>query len=129
MFRLRSQARCARKLAALNMTKLLNTTRRRLLRLAPIFPDMQFFSVQTIAFSAFGYDLSWLELVGTIFNLWSVWLMTRNRIFSWPIGIIGVILFLMLFWQIRLYADFFEQIYYIVTGFWGWWLWQKSSAG
>jgi nicotinamide mononucleotide transporter len=89
---------------------------------------MQFFSVQTIAFSIGNYSLSWLEFIGTIFNLWSVWLMTRNRILSWPIGIIGVILFLMLFWQIRLYADFFEQIYYIATGFWGWWLWQKSGA-
>ena len=89
---------------------------------------MQFFSVQNIAFSAFGYELSWLELAGTILNLCSVWLMTRNRILSWPVGIIGVVLFMLLFWQINLYADFFEQIYYIITGFWGWWLWQKSGA-
>ncbi len=88
---------------------------------------MQFFSVENITFSVWGYHLSWLELVGTIFNLWSVWLMTRNRILSWPVGIIGVILFMLLFWQINLYADFFEQIYYIVTGFWGWWLWKKSG--
>ena len=80
---------------------------------------MQFFSVETIAFSVWGYPLSWLELVGTIFNLWSVWLMTRNRILTWPIGIVGVVLFMLLFWQIHLYADFFEQIYYIITGFLG----------
>ena len=33
---------------------------------------LQFFSVNTIAFDAFGYPLSYLELIGTIFNLWSV---------------------------------------------------------
>lgn len=89
---------------------------------------MNFFDVNTVALEVWGYKLSWLEFIGTIFNLASVWLMTRNRLITWPIGIIGSILFLVLFWQIRLYADFFEQIYYIVTGFWGWWLWQKSGA-
>jgi len=89
---------------------------------------MNFLSVQTIAFSVLDYDVSWLELFGTILNLWSVWLMTRNRVITWPIGILGVVVFMLLFWQIRLYADFFEQIYYIVTGFWGWWLWHRSGA-
>ena len=89
---------------------------------------MNYFSVQTIAFSLWKYDVSWLELVGTILNLWGVWLMTRNRILTWPVGIVGVVVFMLLFWQIQLYADFFEQIYYIVTGFWGWWLWHRSGA-
>jgi nicotinamide mononucleotide transporter len=89
---------------------------------------MNFFSVHNIAFSVAGYDLSWLEFIGTIFNLASVWLMARNRIATWPVGIVGVVLFFLLFWQIRLYADMFEQIYYFLTGFWGWWLWRKQSA-
>ncbi|HEX8552068.1 MAG TPA: nicotinamide riboside transporter PnuC [Abditibacteriaceae bacterium] len=89
---------------------------------------MNFWSVKSIAFSVAGYDLSWLELVGTIFNLWSVWLMTRNRILTWPVGIVGVVVFGVLFWQMQLYADFFEQIYYFATGFWGWWLWKQSGA-
>ena len=89
---------------------------------------MNLFNIQTPAFSVLGYPISWLELVGTVLNLWSVWLMTRNRILTWPIGILGVVISLILFYQSRLYADFFEQIYYIATGFWGWWLWNKSGA-
>jgi len=88
---------------------------------------MEFFSVKTIAFTLRGYSLSWLELIGTFVNLWGVWLMTRNRVLTWPVGIVGVVLFLLLFWQIQLYADCLEQIYYVVTGFWGWYLWKKSG--
>jgi nicotinamide mononucleotide transporter len=37
--------------------------------------------------------------------------------------LVGVVLFFILFYQIRLYSDMFEQVYFFVTGFWGWWLW------
>lgn len=88
-------------------------------------PD--FFSVHTIALDLFGYRLSYLELVGTVFNLWSVWLVTRRRIETWPVGIVGVVLFLVLFYQIRLYADVFEQAYFLIASFIGWWRWGREA--
>ena len=91
-------------------------------------PNMNFFSVNSIAFELLNNKVSYLELAGTIFSLWGVWLMTRNRILSWPVGLVSVVLSLMLFWQIQLYADVFEQLYYIPTGLWGWWLWKRSGA-
>ena len=39
-----------------------------------------FFSVNTIAFTILGYSISWLELVGTIFNLVCVILAARRNI-------------------------------------------------
>ena len=89
---------------------------------------MNFFSVENIAFSILGYGVSWIEFLGTILNLWSVWLMTRNRILTWPVGIVAVVISFWLFYQSRLYADCFEQIYYFFTGFWGWLLWRQSAA-
>lgn len=86
------------------------------------------FSVGNIALSIAGYHMSWLELFCTLFNLWSVWLMARHRILTWPVGNIAVVLSFLLFWQIRLYADVVEQIYYFITGFWGWWLWAKTGG-
>ncbi len=87
---------------------------------------LQFFSVDTIAFDVFGYPLSYVELIGTIFNLWSVWLVTRRRIETWPVGLVGITLFLLLFYQIRLYSDVFEQIYFLVASFVGWWRWHRE---
>ncbi len=86
-----------------------------------------FFDINTIAFTLFGYPMSYLELVGTIFNLWSVWLVGRGRISNWPIGLIGVVLFFVLFYQIQLYADTFEQVYYFFTGIYGWWHWSRPA--
>ena len=82
-----------------------------------------FFDVNNTAFTLLGYQISWLELVGTIFNLACVLLVARRNILTWPVGIIGVILFGALFWQINLYADVLEQVYYLVTGMVGWYMW------
>jgi hypothetical protein len=61
--------------------------------------------VETVFVTVFGYPMSYLELAGTVFNLWSVWLVARKSILTWPVGIAGVILFAILFYQIQLYAD------------------------
>lgn len=84
-------------------------------------------SVERIAFTTLGYPVSYIEFVGTLFNLWSVWLATRNRVATWPVGLIGVLLFLVLFYQVRLYADVVEQVYYLGASVYGWWLWGRSS--
>jgi nicotinamide mononucleotide transporter len=84
------------------------------------------FSVDNIAFTVFGYPLSYVELVGTVFYLWSVWLIARRRIWTWPIGIVAVILYMLIFYQIRLYSDALEQVYYLVASVYGWWHWLRS---
>jgi nicotinamide mononucleotide transporter len=84
---------------------------------------LHLFSINKIFFTVLGYQMSYLEFFGTLLNLWSVWLVTRNNILTWPIGNIAVILFAVLFYQIHLYSDFVEQIYFLVTGFYGWWAW------
>lgn len=93
---------------------------------------LSFFDINTIAFTIAGYPMSYLELVGTLLNIACVWLVARNNIWSWPIGNIAVVLFGILFFQINLYSDFFEQIYFLVTGFYGWFVWsqaKKQKAG
>ncbi|MDO4686758.1 MAG: nicotinamide riboside transporter PnuC [Corynebacterium sp.] len=82
-------------------------------------------SVETIAFEVLGYQISWLELIGTVFNFVCVVLAARRNIWNWPIGLVGVVLFGMLFYQINLYADVLEQVYYLLTGIAGWYLWSR----
>ncbi|MFA5831812.1 MAG: nicotinamide riboside transporter PnuC [Candidatus Paceibacterota bacterium] len=86
-----------------------------------------FFDINNIFFTVLGYPMSYVEFFGTALNILSVWLVARNKILNWPVGIVGVVLFGALYWQIHLYSDFLEQIYYLFTGFWGWWAWSRGK--
>lgn len=87
---------------------------------------LSIFSVETTFFTIFNYPMSYIEFFGTLFNLACVWLVARKNILNWPIGIVGVVLFAVLFYQLNLYADLFEQGYYFITGFIGWYTWTKA---
>lgn len=83
-------------------------------------------------FTFLDYPMSYVEFFGTIFTIWCVWLTVKAKVLSWPIGIIGSILYLFLFYQIQLYSDLFEQVYFLITGFIGWWVWlhpNKTEEG
>lgn len=84
-----------------------------------------FFDINNIFFTLWDYPMSYLEFFGTLFNIVTVWLCARKNIWNWPVGIAAVVLFAVLFYQIQLYSDFLEQIYYFITGFWGWWVWLR----
>lgn len=87
---------------------------------------MTLLDVDTIALEILGYPLSWIELVGTIAYLLSVVLIARRNMLTWPVGIVAVLLYAALFWQIRLYADALEQVYYLGASAYGWWHWSRS---
>lgn len=98
----------------------------------PINNFFDIFSINNIFFTFHGYQMSYLEFAGTLLNLWSVWLVTKNNILTWPVGNIAVILFGILFYQIHLYSDLVEQVYFLITGFYGWWVWlylRKKGSG
>ncbi len=88
---------------------------------------MNFFDINNIAFNALGYDMSWLEFISTIAGLLAVWLNAREKIINWPIGLINIVGAFVLFYESQLYADMFLQIYFFVTGIYGWWLWSKRN--
>ncbi|QQS64689.1 nicotinamide mononucleotide transporter [Candidatus Saccharibacteria bacterium] len=85
-------------------------------------------NVNTTFFTILGYQMSYIEFFGTLANLACVWLVAKKHILNWPIGIIGVLLFGTLFYQLHLYADLSEQVYYLITGFWGWYVWAKRKT-
>jgi nicotinamide mononucleotide transporter len=88
---------------------------------------LNLFSVDNIAFTIIGYPMSYIEFVGTILYLWSVWLISRRNKLTWPIGIVSVLLYMILFYQIRLYSDTIEQVYYLGASVYGWWFWNQTS--
>jgi len=84
-------------------------------------------SPERVLFTAFGYPMSYIEFTGTLLYLFSVWLIGKRNLLTWPVGILSVLLFMVLFYQIRLYSDALEQIYYLGASFYGWWLWAQAG--
>lgn len=72
--------------------------------------------------------MPWLEITGNLFIVLSVFLAARNHVLTWPIGIIGCILYGFMFYEAKLYADVTLQLFFIVTSVKGWWDWQHVGA-
>jgi nicotinamide mononucleotide transporter len=89
---------------------------------------LELLDVNTTFFTVMGYLMSYLEFFGTLLNIGAVWLVARNKILNWPVGLVAILLFGFLFYQIQLYSDFIEQIFYFATGVWGWIAWSKHKS-
>lgn len=57
-----------------------------------------------------------------------VWLVTKGNIWNWPVGLANNIVFAILFWRARLFADFGLQGVYFALGIFGWWSWLHGGA-
>ena len=79
------------------------------------------------AIHVLGYDISWAEVLGDVTGAFSVWWAARERVGTWPIGILNSALFLVLFLDAKLYADSILQVAFIVLGVYGWWRWLAGS--
>jgi len=71
--------------------------------------------------------LTIVELVATSTSIICVWLTIRRHILSWAIGIVGIIAFMYVFYQVNLYGDMFLQFIYLAQSIYGWWYWQKYN--
>ncbi|CAN5410174.1 nicotinamide riboside transporter PnuC [soil metagenome] len=72
--------------------------------------------------------MSSIEIGAVFFSLLSVWFAIRRSILNWPFGIVGVALYLVLFYQVRLYADMILQIVFIAQALYGWYNWSKNGS-
>ncbi len=72
--------------------------------------------------------MSWVEILGSLTGLVSVYLTARNNIWNWWWGVANVLLFGWLFFSSRLYSDALLQIaYFLPMQFYGWWVWKKAG--
>jgi nicotinamide mononucleotide transporter len=71
--------------------------------------------------------MSIAEIIGVFFSLWSVYLTMRRNIWCWPIGIVGVAASAFVFYQSKLYSDMWLQVFFVATGFQGWYFWLRGG--
>ena len=84
---------------------------------------MTFFDINNIFFEAMGYRMSYLEFFGTLSGAMAIWLSAKARVLNFPVGIVNVILFFFLFYQVQLYPDMFLYVFFFFTNLVGWWRW------
>ena len=68
------------------------------------------------------------EVLGFVTGAASVWLVVRQSIWTWPVGIANNLFFIVLFWESRLYADMALQGVYIVLSVLGCYWWLRGGA-
>lgn len=70
-----------------------------------------------------------LELAGVATGVAAVALTVRQNPICWPIGMVNVALFAVVFARARLYADSGLQLVYFALCAYGWWQWRHGGAG
>jgi nicotinamide mononucleotide transporter len=80
--------------------------------------------------------ISWIsaqtiEILGVVFSLLYLFFSIRQKILLWPMGIISALLYMVVFYQSRFYADMGLNGYYLVISIYGWIIWKrgKESGG
>lgn len=67
------------------------------------------------------------ELAGLLSGLLCVWLLIRQSIWTWPIGLIYSLVSLVVFMQTKLYSEFGLHIYYAGMNAYGWYYWNRTD--
>lgn len=67
-----------------------------------------------------------LEWLGVFTGILCVWLAAKNNIYSWPIAIISVVIYIFIFFESKLYADMGLQFYFFIMNIYGWYYWSKN---
>ena len=68
-----------------------------------------------------------IEIVGALTGVLAVWLTTRQKIWCWPVGIVSVLLYVLVFYQARLYATMGLQVVYVGLALYGWYAWTRGG--
>lgn len=66
-----------------------------------------------------------LEFVGLIIGLLYLYLEYKANIWLWPVGVIMPLVYIVIFFESKFYADMGIYIYYFFASIYGWYIWAK----
>ncbi|UVJ45887.1 nicotinamide riboside transporter PnuC [Pseudomonas sp. LS1212] len=72
--------------------------------------------------------MSGLELFAAALGVIAVWLTVKQNPWCWPIGLVMVLLYSWIFFEVKLYSDMLLQLVYAVLQLYGWWQWTRAGA-
>lgn len=76
--------------------------------------------------------LEWLlnnkiEVLGAFLGILYIVFSIKQNVLTWPTGLATSILYVIVFFQSKFYADMGLQVYYVVISIYGWYYWLKGS--
>jgi nicotinamide mononucleotide transporter len=69
------------------------------------------------------------EIGGNLLALWCIYLIARNSVWNWPVGILNCVFYIALFYPARLYGDCLLQCIYIGLSILGLYQWLFGNGG
>lgn len=69
-----------------------------------------------------------LELVGVLFGLASVWYAKKDSILVFPTGIVSTTIYIYLLWKWQLLGDMSINFYYTIMSVYGWYHWTRKKG-
>ncbi|MBL8955242.1 MAG: nicotinamide mononucleotide transporter [Myxococcaceae bacterium] len=86
-------------------------------------------ALQQPAFHLFGVEVKWAEVLGDVTGAACVWLVARQHVLNWPLGLLNNVFWAVLFFHSKLYADATLQGFFFALGVYGWVLWARRRPG
>lgn len=72
---------------------------------------------------------NWIEVCGMLSGFIYLWFSVKQSIWTWPIGILSSLLYIVVFFNARFYAGMGLQFYYFFISIYGWWSWMHPNSG
>ncbi|SHM67142.1 nicotinamide mononucleotide transporter [Pseudomonas asturiensis] len=73
--------------------------------------------------------MSALELFAAAIGVLAVWLTVKQNPWCWPIGLVMVVIYIWIFFDVKLYSDMLLQVIYAGLQVYGWLQWTRHGSG
>jgi len=70
----------------------------------------------------------YIEILGVVFSILYLYFSIRQNILLWPMGIISALLYMVVFFQSKFYADMSLNAYYLFISIYGWMVWKQGRS-
>ena len=71
---------------------------------------------------------NWLGAMGLVSGLLCVWLLIKENVYTFPIGLVYAVITVVVMLNTRLYADVLLNAYYVLMNAYGWYFWLRGGV-
>ena len=73
------------------------------------------------------FETYWLEILGTLSGLVCVWLLIKESVLTFPLGLLYAVITSAVVIEARLYADLVLNLYFVLMNGYGWYFWIRGA--